>query len=51
MKMISFKVKVLSRVGKATGKFKLWYSVENLYTKENLSVDFDKVDEWRHISN
>ena len=51
MKMISFKVKVLSRVGKATGKFKLWYSVENLDTKENLSVDFDKVNEWRHISN
>ena len=51
MKMISFKVKVLSRVGKATGKFKLWCSVENLDTKENLSVDFDKVNEWRHISN
>ena len=49
--MISFKVKVLSRAGKATGKFKLWYSVENPDTKENLSVDFDKANEWRHMSN
>ena len=35
----------------ATGKFKSWYNVENLDTEENLSIDFDKVKEWRHISN
>ena len=42
---------MLSRGSKATGKFKTWYNIENLDTKENLSIDFDKVREWRHISN
>ena len=35
----------------ATGKFKSWYNVENLDTEGNLSIDFDEVKEWRHISN
>ena len=43
--------KVLSRASKATGKFKSWYNVEKLDTKENLSIDFDKVKELRHVSN
>ena len=42
---------MLSRAGKATGKFKSWYNIENLDPKENLSIDFDKVKERRHISN
>ena len=43
--------KALSRAGEATGKSKSWYNVEHLDTKENFSIDFDKVKEWRHISN
>ena len=42
---------MLSRAGEVTGKFKSWYNVENLDTKENLKIEFDKVKEWRHISN
>ena len=42
---------MLSRAGEATGKFKSWYNVENLDTKENLKIEFDKVKEWRHISD
>ena len=43
--------KVLSRASKTTGKFKSWYNVEKLDTKENLSIDFDKVKELRRVSN
>ena len=43
--------KVLLRAGKATRKFQSWYDVENVDTKENLNIDFDKVKQWRHNSN
>ncbi|XP_057302644.1 uncharacterized protein LOC130636814 [Hydractinia symbiolongicarpus] len=46
-----FSAKVISRGGKATGKYSSWYNIRKEGTNDEMCLDFKDVEEWKKVES